>query len=81
MACGGQILIVLLLGSRPSHIEVYTPFRMPSWPFHFGDRLTDLAGYSIFLGRDHVFTLPTKSSLRSRGITSSTWRTASRTQC
>jgi hypothetical protein len=35
---------------------------MPSWPFHFGDRVMDLAGYSIFISRDDVFTLPAKSS-------------------
>jgi hypothetical protein len=66
VACGGQMMIVFLFGSRrPSHIEVHKLFRTPPNPkcydpSLFGGRVTDLAGYSIFLGRDDFFALPAK---------------------
>uniref|UniRef100_A0ACD5TIR3 Uncharacterized protein n=1 Tax=Avena sativa TaxID=4498 RepID=A0ACD5TIR3_AVESA len=59
VACGGQILIVLLFGwPHPSHAEIYMPLTTPRWPFQIGDRVTDLAGYSLFLGDGDAFALP-----------------------
>ncbi|KAM0914048.1 hypothetical protein ACQ4PT_011754 [Festuca glaucescens] len=60
VACSGQILIVLLFGSRhPSRIEDRIAMeRKPRELFKIGDRVTDLAGWSFFLGHDDVFALP-----------------------
>jgi hypothetical protein len=62
VACGGQLLLVLLLfhGRQGLFMEVYRPAWTPRWPFRVGERVTDLGGYAIFLGRGDAVTLSAK---------------------
>jgi hypothetical protein len=61
VACGGELLLVLLFDSRRGmFMEVYRPAWTPLWPCRVGERVTDLGGYALFLGRGDVAALSSK---------------------
>jgi hypothetical protein len=58
VACGGQLLLaVLFYGRRELFMEVYRPEWTPLWDFRVGERVTDLGGYALFLGRGDALAL------------------------
>ncbi|KAL6642800.1 hypothetical protein ACP70R_020981 [Stipagrostis hirtigluma subsp. patula] len=58
VACNGVLLLVALFYDRhPSFAEVYKPDLTPGRRVEFGERVTDLGGYSLFLGRGDAFAL------------------------
>lgn len=68
VACAGELLLVLLFnGHHPSLMEVYRPAWTPQWPFHVGERVTDLRGYTLFLGRGDAVALSAKEYPAIRG--------------
>ncbi|KAM0822877.1 hypothetical protein ACQ4PT_071226 [Festuca glaucescens] len=68
VACGGELLLVLLFeGRRGLFMEVYRPAWTPGWPFRVGERVTDLGGYALFLGRGDAVALSAEEYPAIRG--------------
>jgi hypothetical protein len=68
VAVGGQLLLVLLFDGRHGlFMEVYRPAWTPLWPFRVGERVTDLGGYALFLGRGDAVVLSAKEYPAIRG--------------
>ncbi|XP_062201180.1 uncharacterized protein LOC133903741 isoform X5 [Phragmites australis] len=58
VTCNNEVLLVALFYDRhPSFAEVYKPDLTPGRRLEFGERVTDLGGYSLFLGRGDAFSL------------------------
>ncbi|KAJ1271039.1 hypothetical protein BS78_06G098400 [Paspalum vaginatum] len=58
VACAGQMLLVVMFNpSHPSFAEVYRQGSTPGQQLDLGERVTDLGGYSLFLGRGDAFAL------------------------
>ncbi|KAK3156961.1 hypothetical protein QOZ80_2AG0114370 [Eleusine coracana subsp. coracana] len=58
VTCNDELLLVVLFHNHhPSFAEVYRPDLTPGRVPEFGERVTDLGGHSIFLGRGDAFAL------------------------
>ncbi|CAN6288985.1 unnamed protein product [Urochloa humidicola] len=56
--CNDELLLVVLFYTgHPSFAEVYKPTLTPDRHLEFGERLLDLGGYSLFVGRGDAFAL------------------------
>ncbi|KAI5017345.1 hypothetical protein ZWY2020_042233 [Hordeum vulgare] len=68
VACRGELLLVLLFhGRHPSLMEIYRPPWTLGCAFQIGERVTDLGGYTLFLGRGDAFALSAKEYPAIRG--------------
>ncbi|CAL4915198.1 unnamed protein product [Urochloa decumbens] len=58
VTCDGELLLVVLFNRlHPSFAEVYKPDLTPGRRLELGERVTNLGGYSLFLGRGDAFAL------------------------